>query len=475
MRKLLLAATLLLTVLSSATAASAESESCSVEDRYPGGAVFSLQGTPHLWIFDAGNLRWAGDTRALAAATVRWDRQCTIDATLLQSVDIGEPLLSLGLVKIGEPIYLAKWETSEPTPRLLHVQSLADVAVFGINADNYGRFVLDRGSWEQRFGFSTDALPRDSLAAAIPRDAQIATAAQSGWATVTSVPDSFAVGVANARGQQFGVWHVGVLGPTSRQADWQAYGIEQHRGLLPPGTRVWLEKPSGVSDPGPDRLLRHISLGPGQRPLAERLLRGGAVWLFPHGMHPWAVDYAEAQAAAARDATGVWAGMSLFRPQGASRGGYPVDPAVEPVLAALDQHRVGSVVLQAVNGFPVSIRIAQQGAGILASFRPRSYSIELSPQIMAAEPSAVAGVLIHELTHAQNLIERQVDGAVIGCYEDEHEAFEAVARYWGDVHPNGKRPSHWLDVRLNENLAQYRNGTIADRVRQDYGHQCEGR
>jgi hypothetical protein len=36
------------------------------------------------------------------------------------------------------------------------------------------------------------------------------------------------------------------------------------------------------------------------------------------------------------------------------------------------------------------------------------------------------------------------------------------------------RPAHWLDSQLNDNLRQYRAGTIDQRVRQEYGHQCEG-
>ena len=97
----------------------------------------------------------------------------------------------------------------------------------------------------------------------------------------------------------------------------------------------------------------------------------------------------------------------------------------------------------------------------------------ISPEIMAAEPSSVAGVLIHELTHARNMINKFVEGANIGCYEDEDKAFEATALYWADLYPNGKRPTtHWLDSQLNENLAQYRAGTIDQRVRQEYGHQC---
>ena len=478
MRALLLLACLLAAMLPSTGAASAQSQRCSADGTYPEGAVFTLEGTPHLWIFQVGALRWVGDTRALAGMELRWDRQCTMNTGLLQRVQVGDPLLSLGLVKIGDPIYLAKWETTDALPRLLQIQSLADVAVFGINGDNYGRFVLDRGPWEQRYGFNADVLARGALPAVVQPDQQVATRTQSGWATVTDVPDSFVLAVRNARGEEFAVWHIGIVGPSPRQGDWRGRGIAQQRSLLPPGTRVWLEKEAGISDPAPDLLLRDVSSGPGQAPVAERLLRAGTVWVFPHGKHAHMLDYADAQAAAVSAKAGAWAETKtsgVFKPRGTTRGGFPIDPAVASVLAALDQERLGNAVLQAVNTFPVEIGVSAQSQGTLASFSPRFYSIQLSPEIMTADPTAVAGVLIHELTHARNMIDRLVDSATIGCYEDENNAFEATALYWADLYPNGKRPTtHWLDDQLNENLAQYRAGQIDARVRQDYGHECGG-
>jgi hypothetical protein len=140
---------------------------CLAPDTYPDGAVLSLEGTPHLWLAVGGALRWMGDTRALASRTVRWDRSCVMSASQLQGVRKGDPFLSAGLVKIGDPIYLAKWETTDTAPTLLHIQSIADVEVFGINAQNYGKFVLDGPAWEQRFGFTAGRLRQGELSSAI--------------------------------------------------------------------------------------------------------------------------------------------------------------------------------------------------------------------------------------------------------------------------------------------------------------------
>ncbi len=140
------------------------------------GAVVALQGTPHLWIADEqGVLHWAGDTRALAGKHVRWDNRIEVTLAQLQGLHRGDPWLSAGLLKDGDPIYLVKWETDWPQPRLLHIQSIADVELFGINGTNYGNFVLDRATWEQRYGISAASLPRATLPAATTPPAPTAT------------------------------------------------------------------------------------------------------------------------------------------------------------------------------------------------------------------------------------------------------------------------------------------------------------
>ena len=131
------------------------------------GAVVSLRDTPHLWIADGqGVLHWAGDTRALAGKHVRWDSRTEVTLAQLQGLNRGDPWLSAGLLKDGDPIYLVKWETDWLEPRLLHIQSIGDVELFGINGSNYGNFVLDRATWEQRFGIAAAGLQRSKLPAA---------------------------------------------------------------------------------------------------------------------------------------------------------------------------------------------------------------------------------------------------------------------------------------------------------------------
>jgi hypothetical protein len=152
------------------------------------GEVVALQGTPHLWIADQnGTLHWAGDTRALAGKTVDWSTRLDVSLDTLKTMPRGDPWLSAGLVKDGDPIYLVKWETNTAAPALLHIQSIADVELFGINASNYGAYVLDRATWEQRYNVRLESLARSEL---VPASAPAATPTPTPAPQATATPAS---------------------------------------------------------------------------------------------------------------------------------------------------------------------------------------------------------------------------------------------------------------------------------------------
>ena len=133
-------------------------------ETFPPGAVLALQGTPHLWVADAGGvLHWAGDTLALAGRFVNWNWRAEVHLATLRTLPRGDPWLSAGLLKDGDPVYLVKWERDWERPQLLHIQSLADVELFGINEHNYGNFVLDRAAWEAHYGLAMADLARGNL------------------------------------------------------------------------------------------------------------------------------------------------------------------------------------------------------------------------------------------------------------------------------------------------------------------------
>ncbi len=135
----------------------------------PPGAVVGLAGTPHLWIADeSGVLHWGGDTRALAGKHVDWSNRRDVSLAELQNYPIGDPWLSAGLLKDGDPIYQVKWETEWALPQLWHIQRIEDVEIFGIWTANYGKYVLEKATWEQRYGIDADTLSRSPLASAVP-------------------------------------------------------------------------------------------------------------------------------------------------------------------------------------------------------------------------------------------------------------------------------------------------------------------
>jgi hypothetical protein len=149
----------------------------------------ALSGTPHLWVVDArGLLHWGGDTRALQGKTVRGDLRVAVTLDQLKTLARREPWLSAGLVKLGEPIYLPKWETTQPQPTLSHIRDLQDLALFGIDARTYGAFVLERAQWEARYPFKTDSLARDVLASAAGLEA---TPTADGWRLLGSEADGY--------------------------------------------------------------------------------------------------------------------------------------------------------------------------------------------------------------------------------------------------------------------------------------------
>ena len=133
------------------------------------GTVVALQGTPHLWFADdQGVLHWSGDTRALAGRYINWNSRVEVSLEQLRTLPGGDPWLSTGLLKDGDPIYFPKWETEWAAPRLFHIQSIRDVELFGINSSNYGTLVLERPVWESRSGFSAADLQRSTLPVSVP-------------------------------------------------------------------------------------------------------------------------------------------------------------------------------------------------------------------------------------------------------------------------------------------------------------------
>jgi hypothetical protein len=126
------------------------------------GEILSLEQTPHLWTVDAaGTAHLASDPSALAEHAVPGAPRQAVSLDELRQMPRGEPYLSMALVKIGDFVYLPQEQAPGSAPVLRLILSVDDLRLMGVDADNYGRLVLDRAAWEARYGFDVDGLRYD--------------------------------------------------------------------------------------------------------------------------------------------------------------------------------------------------------------------------------------------------------------------------------------------------------------------------
>jgi hypothetical protein len=129
-----------------------------------GGEVLALQNTPHLYVADeAGALHLAADVPALSGHAVSWSNRSDVPVGELRQYSLGTPWLSMMLVRIGTAIYLPQTQPDGARPVLRLVGSIDDLALIGVNAENYGRIVLDQPAWEARYGLRVNDLRFDDL------------------------------------------------------------------------------------------------------------------------------------------------------------------------------------------------------------------------------------------------------------------------------------------------------------------------
>ena len=108
--------------LAAATAAGSVGATPNVEKS--AGTPIRLEGTDHIFLVGdelPRKLHWVGDTRALTGKSVLWNKEETWRYSTLWRwgfLWLGDPWLSAGLLKDGDPIYLVKWENHWERPKL---------------------------------------------------------------------------------------------------------------------------------------------------------------------------------------------------------------------------------------------------------------------------------------------------------------------------------------------------------------------
>jgi len=121
--------------------------------------VVGLSGTSNLYVADAqGVIHFAGDPSALAGKALDWNARADITPDQVAALPLGAPYLSMSLVQIGADIYLPQPNPafSAMGPMLFRVQSPQDLSMLGITPANYGQYVLDLGTWQQRYHLSLE-------------------------------------------------------------------------------------------------------------------------------------------------------------------------------------------------------------------------------------------------------------------------------------------------------------------------------
>src|SRR5579871_6482580 len=299
------------------------------------------------------------------------------------------------------------------------------------------------------------------------------------WAQVVSVVAPHMLRVQNEDGETYVVWHIGLIGPPASQTDEALYdqALQSHADLLPPGTSVWLQPEPGAVDPDPGVRLRHVFTAADlETPVGASLLRAGWVRVYPNALHAYADLYASQQAEAVLAQAGAWPHTdvsAVFLPSEASSGGLPASPRLLPALKALDANATGHQVLLDINRFPVTVQVQQLPPSALAHFDHRMYSIQLLAGITSAEPESLAAELLHELTHAQQLIQENISRESVDCYASELESASVTARYWSSLYGPGGKPrlTNAVDAWLNRVLAMYQSGELENSVHSRYYEQ----
>ena len=90
--------------------------------------------------------------------TIDWSGLRVVRLADLSSLPRGDPWLSAGLLDWGGTIGVPTWMPGGQL-HVLHIACPSDLALFGIDASNYGRLVYTPAAWAEAFGREAPAPP----------------------------------------------------------------------------------------------------------------------------------------------------------------------------------------------------------------------------------------------------------------------------------------------------------------------------
>lgn len=355
------------------------------------GGVVQLVNTPHVWVMAGGTYHWAGDTRALSGKSVDWNKRTTASLDQLRGLPIGEPWLSAGLLKVGDPIFLVKWETDAPQPTLLHIQSIADVELFGINGGNYGALVLDQATWERRFGLAVASLARGLLAPAAPPPPPPCTVEPR---HLISAFELSAIGLVRS-----GTVH----NPCTVPIDVELNSIGYDRR----GGQAILDVPSFFVE----------DIAPGASKPFRQVVRNGAGVPWFEGTYTWSEP--RLRSGACYD---VGADRCLAS-----------DPRLGGAIGVLDNLELGRLLLKSAALGNVRLVRATTNVGVLGTYSRAMNTVTIDSRLDSYSAWARAAVLAHELSHALQANSGNWPTTNAGCYLAEEAAFQAQSAVWAQL------------------------------------------
>jgi len=153
------------------------------------------------------------------------------------------------------------------------------------------------------------------------------------------------------------------------------------------------------------------------------------------------------------------------------------DPRVVGALALLDNSSSTKHLRTVLERNRVSVQFVSMAPGVYARYSVARHVIEIDNRWSSVDDIALAAVIAHEATHAQDAVSGFLTGDSAGaCIDSEIRAFRTSALFWLDVYgPKGKST---LEDELDRQLNLVADRQLRDPhglenlVRQTYSAQC---
>jgi hypothetical protein len=132
----------------------------------------------------------------------------------------------------------------------------------------------------------------------------------------------------------------------------------------------------------------------------------------------------------------------------------PPDPRLAEPLRLMRSYAPTADWPDFLERYGVALRVAAV-PGALAAFRASDRTLSVDPDLVGADPRAVATLLVHETVHAILDATGGSGKSGLACIDEEARAFAAQSAFWAaQVGPAGRpEPATALEKELNHTLA----------------------